>query len=141
LIIGGLADARRALAEEAGAQSGPSLADMNSQLDRLAYPGFLSAIGRRRLGDIVRYLRAIEYRVEKLPSRIMQDQRDLLVCRKLEDDFARLAASSGATAEIEDIGWLLQELRVNLFAQPIGANGPVSAKRVRRAIEKANGLR
>jgi len=137
-IITGLADVRRALAD---AQSGPSVADMGDQLHRLAYAGFLSAVGRSRLEDISRYLRAISHRVEKLPGRVTLDQRDLLVCRALEDDFARLAASSGATGEIEDIGWMLQELRVNLFAQPIGANGPISAKRVRRAIERAHGLR
>jgi len=141
LIVAGLADVRRAVQGAKGHNTSPSLVDIDAQLKRLTYPGFLAGVGRRRLDDVARYLRAIEYRIEKLPSRVTQDQREMLRCRALEDEHARLAASCDPTMEVEDIGWMLQELRVNLFAQPIGANGPISEKRVRRAIEAAHGVR
>ena len=39
-----------------------------------------------------------------------------------------------AAAAVSDIGWMVEELRVSLFAQSLGTAGPVSEKRVRKAI-------
>ena len=137
-IILAIAANRRLLASLTAKRIQPSVQDVTDHLSRLTYPGFLTAVGTNRLADIVRYLRGIEYRLEKLPDRITQDQRDLLRCRALEEDYARLVAGSDETVEKEDIGWMLQELRVNLFAQTIGASGPISEKRIRQAIESAH---
>jgi ATP-dependent helicase HrpA len=41
----------------------------------------------------------------------------------------------GTTTELEELAWALQELRISLFAQPIGTAHPVSIKRIRSALE------
>ena len=48
----------------------------------------------------------------------------------------RLAASPGS-ARLREVPWMLEELRVSHFAQSLGTRGPVSAKRIRRALEEA----
>ena len=56
---------------------------------------------------------------------------------QLEDDYARLCARYPAgplPADVAEVGWLMEELRVSLFAQSLGTAAPVSAKRVRTAM-------
>ena len=143
-IIASLAATRRTVDqlthEPRASQFRPSMVDAEEQLARLAYEGFVSGVGLQRLADVDRYIRSIEYRLEKLPGRVTQDQREMLRCRELEADHARLAATSDRVAEIEAIGWRLQEFRVNVFAQPIGAAEAVSEKRLRNEIRRAHGV-
>ena len=56
---------------------------------------------------------------------------------------ARVAARrpGAASAEVTDIGWMVEELRVSLFAQTLGTAGPVSEKRVRAAIAAVTAAR
>jgi len=56
--------------------------------------------------------------------------------RSIEAEHAALVDERGHTTELEEIGWALQELRVSVFAQPIGAAQPVSSKRLRTALEQ-----
>ena len=53
----------------------------------------------------------------------------------LEAEHAALTDERGLTAELEELAWDLQELRVSLFAQSVGAARPISVKRVRTALE------
>ena len=143
-IIALLASTRSAI-EDAGRgarseSTQPSLIDASEHVRRIAYERFLTSVGVERLADIERYLKGIAYRVEKLPTRVTQDQRDMLRCRDLETDHARLAAGSDRVAEVEDIAWSLQEFRVSVFAQPVGTATPVSEKRIRSAIRRAHGV-
>ena len=58
----------------------------------------------------------------------------------LEDEYAELCArfpSGPLPQRVADIGWLLEELRIGLFAQALGTAVPVSAKRVRSALALA----
>ena len=119
---------------------GPSLIDAEEHVHRIAYERFLTSVGIERLPDIERYLRGIVYRIEKLPTQVTRDQRDMLVCRELEADHARLAAGSDRIAEVEDIAWSLQEFRVSVFAQPVGTAASVSENRIRSAIRRAYGV-
>jgi ATP-dependent helicase HrpA len=143
-IIDSLARTRRTIdglrSHQRASQLHPSVIDAEEQLGRLTYSGFVSSVGLDRLADIDRYVRSIEYRLLKLPERVTQDQRDMLRCRELEADHARLSASSDRFAEVEAIGWRLQEFRVNVFAQPIGAAEAVSEKRLRNEIRRAHGV-
>jgi len=40
-------------------------------------------------------------------------------------------------AGLREVPWMLEELRVSQFAQGLGTRGPVSAKRIRRALDEA----
>jgi ATP-dependent helicase HrpA len=113
---------------------GDVLDDIDGQVDRFVFPGFLTAVGAGRLDDIRRYLEAAEWRLRKLPEHPDRDRRRMAIIRDLEDEHDRLSAVLTWTPGLIDVAWMLQELRVSLFAQPIGAKGPVSEKRVRAAL-------
>ena len=54
---------------------------------------------------------------------------------ELEAEHAALMEERGTTTELEELAWALQELRISLFAQPIGTAHPVSIKRIRSVLE------
>ncbi len=124
----------------------PACLDVARQVGGLVYPGFVTTAGVARLPDVVRYLRAADRRLERLPSAVAADSDRMRVVHELETAYAaRLAACAdagvSAPAALCDVAWLLQELRVAQFAQSLGARssdgGPVSVKRVRRALAEA----
>lgn len=112
-----------------------AVADMGAQLDRLVHPGFIAGVGAHRLADVDRYLRAALWRGERLASSVARDRDRMTNVRPLEAFHDRLADVHGWTPRLEELSWQLQELRVSLFAQPVGAKGTVSVKRLREAIE------
>jgi ATP-dependent helicase HrpA len=115
----------------------PSADDAAAHLDRLVRPGFVRVAGTRRLPDVHRYVRAIEHRLERLAGGVPGDQRRMAEVVPLERRYAELLGRFGrspAPAEVVELGWELEELRVSLFAQPLGAKGSVSAKRISRAL-------
>ena len=52
----------------------------------------------------------------------------------LEDDYAALVRRGATGHDVVELGWRLEELRVSVFAQPVGAKGGVSATKVRREL-------
>jgi ATP-dependent helicase HrpA len=115
-----------------------SVADIRAHRDRLVYPGFVTATGFDRLRDVVRYLRADVRRLETLPERPGRD-RDLLArVVAVEDEHARRLAGvpdgEPVPASLAEIGWMIEEFRVSLFAQPLGTAYPVSEKRISKAM-------
>jgi ATP-dependent helicase HrpA len=121
----------------ASARTAATRADVRAQLDSLVRRGFVASTGVTRLRDVQRYLRAMEHRLERAATNpregILQAQVD-----GVETAYADLLESLPATrrnaADVTDIGWMVEELRVSLFAQSLGTAHPVSEKRVRNAI-------
>ena len=114
---------------------GDVLDDIEEQMDRFVFPGMLTAVGADRVDDVRRYLLAIAYRLDKLPENPPRDRERMATVRSLEDEHDQLAEVLAWTPELVDVVWMLQELRVSLFAQPIGVKGSVSEKKVRAAME------
>jgi ATP-dependent helicase HrpA len=116
----------------------PAADDIRAQLGGLIYPGFLAATGTRRLPALARYLRAIQYRMDKLPDNPGRDAQQMAVAHRVEDAYrdalATLPAARRSSDGAREIGWQIQELRVSLFAQTIGTQGPVSERRILTAI-------
>ena len=112
----------------------PAYLDMQAQLARLVYNGHLAAVGAHRFGDVSRYLEGIRVRLEKLPDRVAQDRKLMMVCRSLENDFDSYAERLPPSVELEALNWQLEEFRVASFAQQVGALGKVSEKRIRSAL-------
>jgi ATP-dependent helicase HrpA len=102
-----------------------SVIDARAHLDRLVGPRFVIAAGARRLRDVLRYVRGIEYRVERLNEDVARDHRRIAEIAPLEVGYADLAP---------ELRWKLEELRVSIFAQPIGAKGSVSTVRLAREL-------
>ncbi len=116
-----------------------ALSDIKAQLEALIYRGFATDCGWKRLPDILRYMKAIERRMEKLPIDPNKDRIQLLKIEAVTKEYQELKNKipKGAVVPeaVKEIHWMLQELRVSFFAQQLGTPYPVSDKRVRNAIE------
>jgi ATP-dependent helicase HrpA len=101
-------------------------------------PGFVRRAGTDRLPDIHRYVRAIEYRLDHLAGDVRRDQRRMAEVRPIERELAETVASAPRiTDELRQIAWMVEELRVSVFAQPVGVGGQASPKRIRALLATA----
>jgi len=114
-------------------------ADLREQLEHLVYPGFVTATDPACLKDLPRYLQGAERRLEKLdrdPARDRAKQHELEPhWRPYVERVLALEAEGwllGDTPELETYRWMLEEYRVQLFAQELGTRRPVSAARLQR---------
>ncbi|QGX08402.1 ATP-dependent RNA helicase HrpA [Janibacter melonis] len=116
----------------------PAVADMRAQVESIAGPGFVTAAGLGRLRDLARYLRGVSVRIDRLGERPDRDRAQQEVVDGVEGAYADLLdvldPLERDREDVRAIGWLVEELRVSLFAQSVGVPVPVSAKRVRSAI-------
>ncbi|TRX57504.1 ATP-dependent RNA helicase HrpA [Thalassomonas sp. M1454] len=112
--------------------------DIKQQLDALVFKGFVSASGVDKLDHILRYLKAVLRRMEKLPIDPNQDRLKLIDVEKATDLYKALLnqqpKNQPISGEVLDIRWMLEEFRVSLFAQNIGTSAPISLKRIKNAI-------
>jgi ATP-dependent helicase HrpA len=120
--------------------SAEARADIQDQLGGLLYPGFVTATGWQRLPDVARYLRAVEYRLDRLPENPQRD-RDwmaeiMAVQQRYRDLLDRVPPDRAPSEALRRIGWMIEELRVSLFAQKLGTAHPVSSKRIHRAMDQ-----
>lgn len=116
-----------------------ALSDIKSQLSGLIYPHFVQQTGVARLGDILRYLKAVEKRLDKLLQDVNRDRANMLRVEKVTQAYqqllAKLPKSKPVSDEVAEIRYMIEELRVSLFAQQLGTPYPISDKRVLNAIE------
>jgi ATP-dependent helicase HrpA len=117
-----------------------AIADLRRQMGGLLHRGFVAATSRRRLPDVVRYLRAMTHRLEKLPANAVRDELWMRQVEAVAAEYEQLRAQVPATGGPDDpvsrIRWMVEELRVGLFAQVIGTPRPVSEQRVYKAIDQ-----
>ncbi len=108
--------------------------DIAAQLQRLVGKRFLSATPWAALAHLPRYLRAVVMRLDKLRADPMRDVQRLAELRPIEQRWLRRQAERRGTADarLDDFGWLLEELRVSLFAQELRTPQPVSVKRLEK---------
>ena len=113
--------------------------DITAQLDAIVADGFICDAGAERLPDLLRYLRAVARRLETAPEDPARDQsRQRQIEAVSGEERATLAILSPAEAQsnaAREIRWLIEELRVNLFAQSLGTRAPISDKRILKALD------
>jgi ATP-dependent helicase HrpA len=109
--------------------------DMREQLGRLVRPGFVTATGLDRLPDLVRYLKAIEGRLSKLPRDAERDRREMATVHAVQGEVDALLRKRPDDPHAREVAWLVEELRVSLFAQGMRTRQPVSEKRIYKAID------
>lgn len=127
-----------AIASGAAARSlALTTADVRAQLDGLVRPGFVADTGLARMTHLQRYLRAMLHRLERAATNPREAQLQAQV-DGIETAYADLLDALPPPArrapEVTDIAWMIEELRVSLFAQSLGTAHPVSEKRVRNAM-------
>jgi ATP-dependent helicase HrpA len=110
--------------------------DLREQHRRLVFPGFAKSFALTRLKDLPRYLKAMAKRAERLQNDPRKDQARMLVARDFEAQLDRLAPKLTRDRH-EDLRFLIEELRVQLFAQELGTREPVSEKRMQKLLEQA----
>ncbi len=119
--------------------------DVRAQLAELVRPGFVADAGADRLPDLQRYLKAVELRLDKAPLDPARDRTRMGQVLAVERAYAGLLESlrpaERGRPDVVAIGWMIEELRVSLFAQGLGTAYPVSEKRVLRAVDAAAGRR
>jgi ATP-dependent RNA helicase HrpA len=108
--------------------------DVKQQIGRLLAPGWLARTPWERLQHLGRYLKAASLRLDKLRADPARDARLAGEMASLEQPYRREAAArarhGAQDAAFEQFGWLLEELRVSLFAQELKTPVPVSVKRL-----------
>ncbi len=111
--------------------------DVAEQVANLVFTGWIAATPDPWFGHQERYLHAAELRLTAYASNPARDRQPAAVVAQLEDEYADLVArqpEGPLSPEMARVGWLLEELRVSLFAQQLRTAEPVSAKRVRSAL-------
>lgn len=124
----------------AGVRDPDVVADVTEQRANLVFPGFIAATDDPAYQRLPVYLRAIGVRLAALPAAAARDLQAMESINDVEDAYAKLCAAQPPgrlPPAVEEIGWMIEELRVSLFAQTLGTRTTVSAKRVRKAIERA----
>jgi ATP-dependent helicase HrpA len=113
-------------------------ADARAQYDALIHPGFVSETGLARLPDLVRYLRAITRRLDTMAQSPGRDAERQAAVQRVTDAWHQAVAGlpdwRRGRPEVQSVRWLIEELRVSLFAQLLGTPVPVSEKRILTAI-------
>ncbi len=111
--------------------------DVREQVANLVYPGFVLATPSPWFERLSRYLHAAELRLVAYRTNPARERQSADLIADLEDEYARLVARFAEPplpTPVARVGWLLEELRVSLFAQQLRTAEPVSAKRVRTAM-------
>lgn len=113
---------------------GESADDVREQLHSLLFPGFVADLGPTRLRELPRYLAAATVRLESLPASANRDSKGMDVLDRVYAGYERMLASlppeRHGGADVDAVHWMIEELRVSLFAQRLGTPVAVSEKRV-----------
>lgn len=119
-----------------------ALSDMKSQISGLIYQGFVQKSGYARLPDLLRYLQAIDKRMDKLAQDVNRDRAAMLRVEQVQQAYqqllAKLPKSKPISDEVAEIRYMIEELRVSLFAQQLGTKYQVSDKRILNIISVHN---
>ena len=132
-ILGLVAEARAKLESTLMGWARGNLDDMRAQLAALVPPGFLREVPATALAEYPRYLKALALRGERAQRDPVRDQARML---ELAPFVAALAAADPDDLEAQALRWDLEELRVQVFAQELGAKGGISPKRVASRVQR-----
>ncbi|MHB1292320.1 MAG: ATP-dependent RNA helicase HrpA, partial [Sulfuricella sp.] len=133
------ADYQAIQAKLAAKPPGNVAADIREQLANLIYKGFLSATPWEQLQHLPRYLKATVRRLEKLSGAVERDTRWMAAIRELWQDYQKRLDKHRkegiSDPELEKFRWMIEELRVSMFAQELKTPYPVSVKRLQKTWE------
>lgn len=137
-IIAASRDAEKAIRAASNIALLSPLADAREQLSALVYPGFASATGLRQLRRLPVYLAGIAQRIGKLSENL---GRDRVWMSEVQTATARFELAGGSLPLPPDspeslvrARWLLEELRISLFAQQLGTAESVSLQRIVKVL-------
>jgi ATP-dependent helicase HrpA len=112
--------------------------DIQSQLQGLIHKRFIADNEYSQLSHFPRYLKAINVRLEKLRGNPSRDAQLMAEWQSAASQFQRTLknqAGKNNDPRMTEFRWMLEELRVSLFAQELRTPMPVSAKRLQKVWE------
>ncbi|MBL7491128.1 ATP-dependent RNA helicase HrpA [Frankia sp. AgB1.9] len=118
-----------------------SIEDLRRQLAELVYPGFLAGAGADRLDDLARYLTGALRRLDRLPADATAEQPKLAKVTRVRTAYDELSADllppgTAPGPDLMRIRWMIEELRISLFAQTLRTPYPVSEERLYRSMDE-----
>jgi len=141
-IVAVAAEIEQQLAKLISPTVAPNVGDVRQHLARLVRQGFVVAHGEHRLADVLRYVTGIKRRLDKLPENPAKDLHKLAEVRRIEREYSSLLAAlppGDVSQDVVDLGWLLEELRISIFAPSLGTSRPVSTKRIATELAAVRG--
>jgi ATP-dependent helicase HrpA len=137
-IAGAARDANKAISSLNGFDFLAVLAAEKNHITELLSPNFVSEAGLERLPRILVYLQAIKQRIEKLAD---NSARDFTASQELDQAIGLYVFAGGkfpleldSSPKLVVARWLIEELRVSLFAQALGTSESVSVQRIKKAL-------
>jgi ATP-dependent helicase HrpA len=113
---------------------------MVQELNRLVPARFLSTVPWKRLQQFPRYLKALQIRAERWATNPVKDQAKARQIVPYQQRLVSLQNRKDLSAEQasarEEFRWMIEELKVSLYAQELGTAVPVSPKRLDRFLEE-----
>ena len=115
---------------------------LRSRLMQLVPANFIQLYGNRRLGDLVRYIKALMLRAERGIVNLEKDRAKTVRLEPFSQILQKMVDSLDAQASrekrqaVEDLFWMLEEFQISLFAQEIKTAYPVSEKKLKAQIKK-----
>ncbi|WP_199706371.1 ATP-dependent RNA helicase HrpA [Amnibacterium setariae] len=136
--LAGAREADRAIRQATSLALVPALTDARAQLDALIHPGFVRVDGADRLPRLAVYTAGIVHRVERLPEQANRDRVWMTEAQTAQALYLEaggaLPLRPGLRPGLVHARWLLEELRLSLFAQHLPTAEPVSLQRIRKAL-------
>ena len=130
-------DIQRRLGTVTGKHFEGAVNDIRRQLQGLLYPGYLSRTPGPWLQELPRYLQAMQIRLEKLSGQLARDHECQRLVNVLEARWQEVVRRlPDEVSAVDETRWLLEELRISLFAQALGTRIPVSEKRLIKRLEE-----
>ncbi len=119
---------------------GQFLRTLKDDLARLVPESFVLLYDRPRLGHLVRYLNAVSIRAQRGFTDLEKDRSRQAAVAPFTEQLNRMlqsmdpATSDDKRAAVETFFWMIEEYKVSIFAQEVGTDGPVSAKRLNKLV-------
>jgi ATP-dependent helicase HrpA len=115
-----------------------SVRDIRTQLDALIHADFIREIPDQWLRQLPRYLQGLEKRLEKIELDPAKDQTALKQLTPLLNAYEQMASDPAYQKHpgLVEIRWLLEELRLSLFSQPLKTLKPVSIQRIEKKLRQ-----
>ena len=128
------------VAEELKKWTGPAIDDMVKQMEFLLPRHAVTIHGIEHLRHLPRYLQAMRIRLDEMgndPDKDADRQAEIDNAKAyLDNKLRNLPAGRAKSRAVKDIRWMIQELRVSLFAQRLGTAHAVSLRRIQKAVDK-----